>query len=98
MITLASFGLLFGFGAGKMWIVVMWINIIHIFFNYFFMFLDYPAVVQMFTEPVAEEVIKYSYMLGGFEITSGGLHSLFLESIFIFIVSVECTQLYHYLI
>lgn len=37
-------------------------------------------------------------MLGGYEITSGGLHSLFLESIIIFIVSVECTQLYYYLI
>lgn len=54
MISLTSFGLLFGFGEGRMWITVMWINIVHIFFNYFFMFLDYPAVIDMFTPPVAD--------------------------------------------
>jgi hypothetical protein len=43
--SLASFGLLYGFGEGRIWIVIMWINIVHIFMNYFGMFLGYPAVV-----------------------------------------------------
>ena len=66
MVSLTTYGLLFGFKAGKLWVAVMWINITHIFFNYFFMFLDYPAVINMFTPYIANEVIKYSYMLGGF--------------------------------
>lgn len=53
MVTITSFGLLFGFGEGWMWISVMWINIVHIFFNYFFMFLSYPAVIDMFTPSVS---------------------------------------------
>lgn len=93
--TLTAFGLLFGFGEGRLWLAVMWINIVHIFFNYFAMFLAYPAVVQMLGVNAAEQIKKYAYMLGSFEITSGGLHSLFLESIIIFIVSVECAELYH---
>lgn len=86
-----SFGLLFGFGQGKLWIYVMWVNILHIFLNYFVMFFAYPAVVSMFGEDVANSIVKYSSMLGAFQVTSEKLHSLFLESIIIFILSVECT-------
>lgn len=95
--VLCAYGLLYGFGEGRLWMILMWINIFHIFFNYFGMFLSYPAITQLLGPNVSAQIEKYAYMLGCFEVTSTGLHSLFLESIVIFILSVECSELYHIL-
>lgn len=91
------YGVIYGFGKGRVWLLAMWSNLIFIAVNYLLMFLSYQYVIDLIGQNVQESIELWAVRLGFFSVRLDTLQTLFLLNIVIYFFSVHCLQLYRVL-
>ena len=92
-----SYGVVYGFGKGRLWVVAMWSNLSFIIINYLLMFLSFDYVNSSIG-PIFKQIEYYAHLLGFFEVEESSLQLTFLNNIIIFLFTVQSQQLYRVLV
>lgn len=99
LISLAVvYGVVYGFGKGRLWVLTMWSNLTFIAINYLLMFMSFSYVQSRIGPDAYSKVEYYAQLLGFFKIEDNSLQLTFLNNILIFLFTVQSQQLYRILV
>lgn len=91
------YGIIYGFGKGRVWMMAMWSNLIFIAINYLLMFLSFPFVISVIGQETQQNIELWAVRLGFFSIKLDDLQTVFLLNTVIYFFTVHCLQLYRVL-